>query len=134
MDRDADLLRSRLEGRPSLEEVLVPVFHTPARGRGRDKAGQRERRRKHVLAEAGVGVLRIEGVDQERVAALDESTGLSVIENRCNGHLAGDPAFGDGVKEGLIGCDHGCTLSYKVLHVSIPDPGYRSEEHTSELQ
>ena len=50
--------------RRTLQQVLVPVRHLPVRRRGPGDARQRQRRRQHVLAEAGVRVLGIERVDQ----------------------------------------------------------------------
>src|SRR5579862_7061631 len=59
-----------------------------------------------MLAEAGIGVLGIEGIDQQRVAALEKPAGFGGIESRRGGHLAGDPALRDGAKKGLVRCDH----------------------------
>ena len=106
MHRDADHLRQGLEWRTAIEQVLVPVFDAPMRGRRGGKAGQRERRREHVLAEAGIGVLGIERIDQEGVAPLDESARLVRIERGRGRHFAGNPALRDGAKERLVGVDH----------------------------
>jgi hypothetical protein len=63
-----------------------------------------------MLAEAGVGILGIEGIDQERVAPFNESARRGMIENGRRSHLAGDPAFRDRAKERFVGCDHEMTL------------------------
>ena len=40
MHGDADDLRHRIERRPAVEQVFVPVLDAPVRGRGRGEAGQ----------------------------------------------------------------------------------------------
>ena len=70
VDGDADDLRDRVQRRRALQQVLVPVAHLPARRRRARQAGQRQRRRQHVLAEAGVDVLGVERVDEEDGARL----------------------------------------------------------------
>jgi len=54
--------------RSAVEQILIPIFHHPMRRRGGGKAGQSKRRRKHMLAEAGVCVLWIKGIDQQSIA------------------------------------------------------------------
>src|SRR5581483_7976891 len=56
--RDADDFRQRVAGRAAVEQVFVPVLDAPVSGRDRREAGERERWRQNVLAEAGVRVLR----------------------------------------------------------------------------
>src|SRR6185295_19496861 len=67
VDADADDLRHRPPRRRTLEQVFVPVLDLPTRRRRAGDAGERERGREHVLAEAGVRILRIKRVDQQRV-------------------------------------------------------------------
>ncbi len=68
MHGDSDDFRKRLEGRRTLEQILVPVADLPMSGRRGCRGRERERRRQHVLAEAGVRILAIERVDQQRIA------------------------------------------------------------------
>src|SRR5271166_5516739 len=72
-----------------------------------------------MLAEAGVRVFGVERVDQQRVVRLDGSGWFIEIESGSGGHLRGEPAFLYCVQEGFVGCDHGRTLYFKVLHVNI---------------
>ena len=67
VDRDPDDLRERLPRRRTLQQVLVPVSDLPVRRRRPGDARQRQRRRQHVLAEAGVRVLGIERIDQQGI-------------------------------------------------------------------
>src|SRR5580765_8261912 len=99
-----------MEWRPSIEQVLVPIFDAPACGCRCCEAGQRERRGEYVLAKAGIRVLRIEGIDQQCIASLDESSRLGGIETRRGRHLTGNPALWDGAVEGLVRVDHEVTL------------------------
>ncbi len=101
-----------------MQQILVPVVDAPVGRAGRGKAGQGEGGGEDVLAETGVRILGVEGIDQERVLGLRWSAGLIGIERRRGGHLEGNPTFGDWTKERLIGRDHECTLYYKVLHVN----------------
>ena len=68
---DADDSRHGARGWGTVEEVFVPVFNGPVVGSGGGETGQRERGGEDVLAEAGIGVLGIEGVQQEGVVGLD---------------------------------------------------------------
>ncbi len=49
---------------------------------------------------------------------LDRPYLLLAIERRRCDHFAGNPALRERTKEGFVGCDHECTLYYKVLHVN----------------
>ena len=108
----------RTKWRSPVEQVLVPVLHAPMLWSGRGKAGKSQRRREHVLAEARIAVLRIERINQERIVRLDRPYLLLAIERRRCDHFAGNPALRERTKEGFVGCDHECTLYYKVLHVN----------------
>src|ERR1700750_2422015 len=57
--------------RAAVEKVFIPVFHVPVRGGRRCETGEAECWGEDMFAEAGVGVLRIKGIDQEGVARLD---------------------------------------------------------------
>jgi hypothetical protein len=85
---------------------------------GCGKAAQGEGRREHVLAETRIRVLRIKRVDQQSILWSHRAARLMGIKRRWGGHLGGNPALPDGAKEGLVGCNHGRTLYYKVLHVN----------------
>ena len=85
MHRDPDDLRHRLERRPPVEQVFIPISNLPVRRRRRREAGQRQRRRQHVFAEAGVRIFGIEGIDQQRVARLDCSRACRAIEGAAGG-------------------------------------------------
>ncbi len=89
VDGDADDLREGVGGRRALQEVLVPVADGPlGRRRGRD-ARQRERRGQHVLAEAGVRVLGVEGVDEQRVSRRRRRRAQVGVEPRRHAQLLG---------------------------------------------
>ena len=53
-----------------MKEVFIPIFDFPVCRRGGSEAGEREGRSEHVFTEAGVGVFRVERVDQECVVSL----------------------------------------------------------------
>src|ERR1700686_3696746 len=106
MHGDSHDLRHGTKRRTSVEQILVPVLHPPMLGRRRSKAGQGKRGREHVLAEARIRVLGIEGIDQERVMGLDRAAWFVRLERRRGGHLARNPPSGDGAKRGLTGCNH----------------------------
>lgn len=65
VDGDADDLGDRIGGGASLEEIFIPVADVPILGGGGGDAGEGEGGSEDVFAEAGVGVLGVEGVDQE---------------------------------------------------------------------
>src|SRR5271165_1932933 len=67
---DADHLRHWPMRRTTVQQIFVPIVGAPVLGGGRGKAGQGECGSEDVLAEASIGVLRIEGIDQERVVGL----------------------------------------------------------------
>src|SRR3984957_5849531 len=114
MDGDADHLRHGPKRRTSVEQILVKVLDAPVRWRSCRKAAQRQSRCEHVLAEAGVGVLGIEGIDQQRVMRFERYPRFVGIKSRHNSHLRWKPAPGNVTKEGFAGCDHECTLQCKV--------------------
>lgn len=58
-----------------MKQVLVPILNSPSVGSGGGEAGQGKRGSEDMLAEAGVRVLGIEGVDKKRVARLNWSGG-----------------------------------------------------------
>jgi hypothetical protein len=73
VDADADHFGHGIEGRASIEQVLIPVGDGPMVGSGGGKAGEGEGRGQHVLPEARVLVFGVEGVDEERRVGLDGS-------------------------------------------------------------
>jgi hypothetical protein len=64
---DADDLGKRIERRRALQQILVPVPQCPVLGRAGCHGRQRQRRRQDMFAEAGMRILAVEGIDQERV-------------------------------------------------------------------
>ena len=117
---DANDLGHGIVRRPSMQQVLVPIFDAPVGGRGGGEAGQGQSRSQHVLAKAGVGILGIEGVDQQSVAALHESTVLRVIENGCMQHFRWDPPLGEGADEGFLAVTH---AMYFILQSTLRQDG-----------
>ena len=91
MHGDADDLRHRPKWRSSIEKILVPVVNAPMFRRGGGETGQGERWREHVLAEAGIRILGIEGVDQERVVRLDRSAWNAWVEERAQSRVTSTP-------------------------------------------
>src|SRR3984957_4125305 len=106
MHRNADNIRHGMRRRPTVEQVLVPIFDAPVRGRSRGEAGERECRRQDVLAEAGVRVLGIEGINQERIVRLERAGSDNGIKRRRNLHFKWNPAFGNRAKERLVRAGH----------------------------
>src|SRR5271157_5787664 len=108
MYRDSYDLRHRPKWRPSVEQILVPILDAPVCGSRRGKAGQGKGRREHVLAEARIRVLGIEGIDQQGIvpldtllddARVDRLAALAGIERGSGGHFTGNPALQDGTDE-----------------------------------
>ncbi len=97
--------------------VPIPVF--PVFRCGRGKAGQSERRRKHVLAEAGVWILRVERIDEQRRARPDRSGGHCWVQEWRLGHVRRAPSATRRLYKGLIGHAHGLTLMHKVLFINV---------------
>ena len=65
MHGDADDLRERLARRRTLQQVLVPVLDLPFRRRCAGDAGQGQAWRQHMLAEAGMRIFGIKGIDEQ---------------------------------------------------------------------
>ena len=63
-----------------------------------------------MLAKAGMRVLGIERIDQQRITALEEFARMFVIENGRMQHFRRNPPLADGMKKGILRVDHGCTL------------------------
>jgi len=73
-----------------------------------------------VLAEAGVGIFRIEGVDEQREARAYRPAGKLVVEQGRLSHLRRAPEAALRLKRGAASrFHHSCTLHYKVLVVKI---------------
>ena len=62
---------------------------------GRREAGQGQSRRKHMLAETGVGVFGIERIDQQDRAGFDWNCGRARVEDGGIQHLCRDPALSE---------------------------------------
>src|SRR5262249_10748328 len=103
VDRDSHDLRRRVVRRRSLKKILVPVLHRPIRRRGARDARESERGSQDVLAEARVGIFRIEGIDQERKTLPDWRSRLSRIERRRGIHLLRQPETAELAPERLVG-------------------------------
>lgn len=86
MDCDPNDMRKRAGRWRSLQEVLVPKLNVPVgRGDCRD-AGQRQRRRENMFAEASVWVLRIKRIDQQCVTSLNLDRLKRRIQYWCDAH------------------------------------------------
>ncbi len=92
MNGDPHDLRHGLERRTSVEQVFIPVIDPPWIGGGRREARQCQSRREYMLAEAGVRVFGVEGIDQKRIVILDRSSSLGRFEGGSHGHLTRNPA------------------------------------------
>jgi len=90
MDGDADDRRQRIARRGTCKEILVPVLDRPRLRGARRDARQGETRGQNVLAEARVRVLRIERIDQERVAWGGRCGTEVVVESRRVAHGIGE--------------------------------------------
>ena len=70
------------------------------------EAGQRERRRQHMLPEARMWILRIERIDQQRIPRPYRSRNVRTIEQRRPAHFGGNPAASGRSRKRLIGYAH----------------------------
>src|SRR6185437_14414031 len=85
VDGDADDFGEwAARGRP-IEQVLVPIFDAPV-GRGCSGGGGED-----VLTETRVGILGVEGVDEQGVTRLDGTAGAGVESGRGR-HFSGEEA------------------------------------------
>ena len=94
MHADSHHFGRRRGGRPAVQQVLVPILHPPIGRGGGGQAGEGQRRREHMLAEAGIRILGIERVEQKRITPLHGSSGGSVIEQGRIQHLGRHPSAG----------------------------------------
>ena len=94
MHRDPNDLGHGRKGRPSVQQVFVPIADLPVFGCGRREAGQSEGRGEHVLAEAGVWILRIERIDQERIARPHRARRNCSIQKWRPSHFGRAPSAG----------------------------------------
>jgi hypothetical protein len=92
VDSDADDFGQGRTRRRAVEEVLVPVTNLPVRRGGGGEAGQGESGGEDMLAEAGIRIFPIEGIDQKRVARLDRAGWERGVQPRRAGHIVGAPA------------------------------------------
>lgn len=98
MDGNADDFGHGVDGRSAVEQVFVPVAETPMWRRGCGEASEGESGCEDVLAEAGIGVFRVEGIDQQGIARLD-GCGCDGGEERGLGHGGRKRGSGDGHRE-----------------------------------
>ena len=91
MDGNADDFRHGVVGRTAVEEVFVPVADLPVRGGGGGEAGEGKSWGENVLAEAGVGILGVEGVDEKRVTGRDGGGAGRGVERRRVRHGGWNP-------------------------------------------
>ena len=64
MDADADDGRKRFMGRGTLEQVFVPITHVPFWRGGAGNAGEGEAWSEDMLAETGVWILWVKGIQE----------------------------------------------------------------------
>src|ERR1700730_17653395 len=110
MHSDPHYMRHGTKWRSAVEQILVPVLNPPVLRSGRGETGQRERRREDVLAEAGMGVLGIEGIDQKGIVRFDCFAGFGWLKHGRSIHFAWNPALWDRANERIVGFDHEQTL------------------------
>jgi len=85
--------------------AAAAVRHRPIRRRRAGDARQREARRQHVLAEAGVDVLGVEGIDQQRVAR-PRALGCGLwVERRRDAHRPRNDSLSSRSEHGTSSCD-----------------------------
>jgi hypothetical protein len=120
VDGDGIDLRCRIGRRRSSEQIFVPVLPAPIRGRGCRETGERKPRRKYVLAEAGVGVFRVERIDQQDISRLDRRSRQTRVE-RAASISGGIRRFRTGWEKASV-CMR--TSYYKVLCICNRD-GYQ---------
>jgi hypothetical protein len=89
MDADADDLGKRFGRRAALKQIFVPIVDGPIVRRGGGDAGEGEGGGENVLSEAGVRILGIERIDEQRVAWLDGLGWRGRIEKWGDAHGAG---------------------------------------------
>lgn len=106
MDADAGDFGHGRKGRATVEKIFVPVADLPVRGSGGGEAGESESGSEDVLAEAGVGVFGIEGIDEQGVARSDRRSGRSVVEERRVSHFGRGPAVFQGPANERTWCSH----------------------------
>lgn len=87
MDCNADDFGERLVRRTSVQKVLVPIADLPVRGSGGGETGEREGRCEDMLAEAGIGIFGVEGVDEQGVAGLNGNSRRGRVEQWRAHHL-----------------------------------------------
>src|SRR5713101_1930195 len=91
MDRDANDLGKWLRRRRSLQEVFIPVGNVPFGWCCARQACQSQSRRQHMLAEAGMGILGIKGIEKKRQLGLYRPHFPGMIQARSNTHFSGNP-------------------------------------------
>ena len=119
MDGDAHHLRHGRKRRPPIEQILVPILELPVLRCRRREAGQRERWRQHVLPKTRVGVFRVEGIDQQRIARLYRSCERCGVEEGRLRHLGRAPSAPRRHHPRLVSSSHAVTLYHKVLAVKM---------------
>src|SRR6266576_153635 len=92
MHGDTDNFWHGLTWRAPVQQIFVPVLNTPVIGRGGGEAAHSQTGSEHVLAKTGVWILRVEGIDQQRVVRFNGRPGGSGVEQRSMSHLSGNPA------------------------------------------
>ncbi len=122
VDRDPHHLRHRRERRPPVQQVLVPIPNLPVLRCRSGETRQRKRRREHVLSKARVRVLWIERIDQQRIPRLLPAPARRGVQDWRTCHLGRAPLASRRPQPRLVGCNHGVTLHYKVLHVKLALP------------
>jgi hypothetical protein len=79
---NADHLGQRARRGSSMQQVFVPVLDAPMIRRGCGQAGQGETWGQHVLAEARVGIFRIERVNEQSIVRFDRGTQVTRVGPR----------------------------------------------------
>ncbi len=94
MHRDPNDLGHGRKGRPSVQQVFIPIVNFPVFGCGGREASESQGRGEHVLAETGVWILRIKRVDQKRIARPHHARRNCSIEKWRSSHFERTPSTG----------------------------------------
>src|SRR4051794_33459946 len=90
MHGDANDLREWFNRRRALQEVFVPISDAPMGGSRGGDARQRQRRRQHMLSKAGMRVLGIERIDEQRGPRTDRTRTKMRVQLRRDSKLSRD--------------------------------------------